>query len=266
MMSWTGWGWLAFMLFMGLGLACLGLATATGQGGDGLAFAFAALYTVIGVPVHWFVGTRLNSERTPQGRRSLDVHVFNGLPMQHWVFWYPLCGAIVVAFVLSGNGEAGWSRTVVGAALVGVIIYIIVARRRAARSRPGSEEGELLFPGVDTAADGSAAVPRTRRKLAAERGWRFEYGGRRAGARHCTDRGAAAGQAGGPRPAPVVLRQVVSWKVRRQVWQVPVVVLPALLRQPRRLPGGGGLHTLPVPDDTAAMTALLVAQIDLIDG
>jgi hypothetical protein len=167
-LSWTGRGWLAFMLFMALALACLGVATT--QRGEAIALTFAALYTAVGVPVHWFVGTRINSERTPEGRRPLDVHTFNGLPMQHWVFWYPLCSAIVIGLVLAANDEAGWSRTVFIAAVVGVVVYLVVLRRGAARSRPpGSEEGDLLFPGAD------AAVPRTRRELAAERGWRFEH-------------------------------------------------------------------------------------------
>jgi hypothetical protein len=50
-------------------------------------------------------------------------------------------------------------------------------------------------------------------------------------------------------------------RISLRVVDAEMRLLPTIAARPT----GPDIDTLPVPDDTAAMTALLVAQIDLID-
>src|SRR5687768_17199834 len=92
----TGWGWLAFMLFMAVGVACFMLSSALGLRDDAFLIGFAVSYVVIGTPLHWRIGRALNA--------SPPIHMFNGMPMEYWAVWYPVIGLVVAGIVVATNG------------------------------------------------------------------------------------------------------------------------------------------------------------------
>jgi hypothetical protein len=170
MISYTGRGYLAFLMFMVLGVACGALAVASGAQGTALPITFAVLYTVIGIPVHWFVGTWLNTVRTPEGPRRHDSHRFGMfilLPMQYWAVWYPVVAAVALALVVRASGSKGWAAAIGVAALIGMVVYARWTRRDFDRTHPPSSiEADVLFPDA-------TEVTGTRQELAVTRGWRY---------------------------------------------------------------------------------------------
>jgi hypothetical protein len=174
MISFTGRGYLSFFMFIGLGVGCGALAVAVGARDTSFLITFTVLYSVIGTPLHWLVGTRLNTERTPDGPRRQDSNLFGvsvPLPMQYWAMWYPTCAAVVLAIGVAAGGSGGWAVVIGVAALIGLVLYIRWARRDFDKVHPPSSvEAEELFPDATP----TGATSGTRQELAATRGWRYQ--------------------------------------------------------------------------------------------
>lgn len=174
MISFTGRGYLTFLMFIGLGVGCVALAQAFGVRDASLLITAAVLYVVIGTPLQWFVGTWLNTTRTPDGPRRHDSNQFGMsvlLPMQYWAMWYPTCAAVVLALGVAASGSGGWAVVIGVATLVGMVCYVRWARRDFDKVHPpSSAEAQALFPDATPA----RAPSGTRQELAETRGWRYQ--------------------------------------------------------------------------------------------
>jgi len=198
MIAFTGRGYLAFLMFIGFGAACMALASVLGAQDTSFLITFAVLYIVIGTPLHWRIGTALNTARTQDGPRRHDSNTFGLsvlLPMQYWAIWYPACAAVALAFEVARSGSGGWAVVIGVAALIGLVFYVRWARRDFDKVHPpSSTEAELLFPDATAA----MATLGTRQELAATRGWRYQRHAGKTIQRRWYDRYGAAADALAP--------------------------------------------------------------------
>lgn len=175
MISYTGRGYLAFFMFIGFGVACMMLAAQLSDG-NAVSFlvTFAVLYTAVGTPSHWFLGTRLNTAHTPDGPRRHDSNQFGVsvlMPMQYWALWYPTCAAVAIAIAVGASGSSGWAVAIGVLTLIGLVFGIRSARKDFDKVHPpSSTEAELLFPNTTPTSDRSSS----RQDLATTRGWLYQ--------------------------------------------------------------------------------------------
>lgn len=126
-LRWTGHGWLVPVLFV-LTLFLAGVIDPAGGPG-------AAVVTLLGGTLHWWVGRSFNSEGTPHGRVWHNAHTFFGAPFQRGVVLYILAALVMVAVYVGQRSSPAFGWAVFAGAPIGVLIgYLLYRSRRRLRS------------------------------------------------------------------------------------------------------------------------------------
>jgi hypothetical protein len=128
----TGKGWITYALVpavIGVGVL-LGLQIGAAFDSRSLGAGVAAVFTaVVGAPLQWIIGRRLNADTVGPARERVE-HTTYGVPMELCAPFYPAFGLVMLAFIVGQSTSPLWGWLLFVLAAVPGWSLVRSARRR----------------------------------------------------------------------------------------------------------------------------------------
>lgn len=120
--SWTGKGWLTYLIGPGGLLVALVVAAAVTPGEDrqAMLIPFAVTFAALTAPVQWLIGRELNSAIGWDGRREWhNFHTVNDVPVQRVAKVYVLIALVFLAIGVGRRAGGEWGIVTLAGGLLG---------------------------------------------------------------------------------------------------------------------------------------------------